>query len=177
MGSYLLVLGDRQALAWILADREMAFSEVSARSAQRLRSGDNLLLYTTRACFRNPGRDRGRVVGQASVSSEVRQLAAPVTFGERMYTIGCSLSLHLLTPFGTGVELTDYVRQMHAFPKADVWMIYLRRTLVALDDHDYNLLMRLLTELAVEPGKAIPEYVAHGTPPRYQSPRRRRAVR
>jgi hypothetical protein len=156
----LLVIGDRQALAWILTSQRMAFTETRASTAQRLQPDDKLLLYTTRGCFRSPVRDRGRVIGEATVNSAVTRLADPVTFGERSFPVGCSMTLHRLTHFRTGVELAEYVRQMHTFRNPDVWSVYLRRTLVALDDHDYDLLIRPLNEIAVTPSQAVSEYTA-----------------
>lgn len=164
MGSYLLIIGDRQALAWIVSAERMAFSRQTSSLAASLQPHDNLLLYTTRGCFGNPRDDRGRVIGHATVRSAVAQLDKPVTFGQRTFTAGCSLSLHRLTPFRKGLELLDYVPRMHAFPNPDAWSAHLRRTLVALDDHDYDLLLRPLNKIAVAPREAIPDYVAHGTP-------------
>jgi hypothetical protein len=164
VAAYLLVIGDRRALAWILASQQMAFPERSARSAQQLQPGDRLLLYTTRGCFGRPNRDRSRVIGEATVSSTVTRLATPIVFGERTFPIGCSLHLLSLAGFRSGVELSEYVPQMHAFPDPNVWSIYLRRTLLALDDHDYDLLLRPLKEIAVAPSEAIPKYMTHGTP-------------
>jgi hypothetical protein len=161
--SYLVVLGDRQALAWVVSSQQMAFSERRSKSALLVNPGDNLLLYTTRSCFRQQHRDRGRIVGQATVTSAVTALDAPVTFNGRTFPIGCSLDLHVLTPYRTGVELTDHVMQLHAFPRPKSWMMYLRRTLVPLDIHDYDLLLRALSEIGVEPTNVISEYVLYGT--------------
>ncbi|HKF79950.1 MAG TPA: hypothetical protein VKB17_03920, partial [Thermoleophilaceae bacterium] len=65
--TYLLILGEREALAWVLREQRMAFSARRARSASALTLGDRLLLYTTRGCFHNPTRDRGRVIGAGEV--------------------------------------------------------------------------------------------------------------
>ncbi len=160
------MIGDRQALAWILESRQMAFSEVGAKSARQLQPGDDLLLYTTRGCFGNPKLDRGRIIGQATVDSSVTSLETPVVFGARTFPFGCSLTLHRLTHFRTGVELSKHVRGMHAFPNPDAWSAYVRRTLVPLDDHDYDLIVRLLGEIAVEPSDTVEEYLARRNPPR-----------
>src|SRR5690349_14411371 len=113
----------------------MAFPEAGVNTAQRLQPGDKLLLYTTRGCFHNPIRDRSRVIGEATVKSAVTRLADPVRFGERSFPVGCSLTLHQLTHFRAGVELSEHICQMHAFPNPDAWSAYLRRTLLPLDDH------------------------------------------
>jgi hypothetical protein len=149
----------------------MAFSQHTSELAASLRRYDNLLLYTTRGCFGSPARDPGRVIGHATVRSTVAQLDEPVTFGDRTFPVGCTLSLHLLTPFGDGLALLDYVPRMHVFPNPNFWSAYMRRTLVALDEHDYDLLLRPLKEIGVAPKDAIPEYVAQGTPRRRRRPR------
>lgn len=164
MSSYLVVIGDRKALVWILTSEQMAFSERTSRMAASLKPDDKLLLYTTRGCFGNPTLGRGRVIGQATVANPVRRLDKPVQFGDRTFPVGCSLTVHLLAPFGTGVEVVSHVAELHAFPKPDVWSVYLRRTLVALDDHDYGLLLRPLSKVAVVPSQVVPEYVARGAP-------------
>ncbi len=162
----MLVIGDREALAWILSTQRMAFPGHRARSVAVLRPGDNLLLYTTRGCFRNPSRDRGRVMGHATVTSAVSPLDVPVKFVDRTFPVGCALSIESLAQYGTGVDLADQVSRMHAFPNPMTWSVYLRRPVVPLDGHDYALLHRALRKIAFQPASVVPEYVVHGTPPR-----------
>lgn len=168
--SYLLVISDRQALAWILSSQRMAFSGSRRASVSLLRPNDNLLLYTTRGCFRHYRRDKGRVIGYATARSTVSALDTPVEFNERIFSIGCSLRIHVLTPYGTGVELAKYAPRMHIFPNPTSWGIYIRRPLVALDNHDYDLLEQALRKVAVEPTKAITEYVIQGMPDSREQP-------
>ena len=65
MASYLLPISDREPLIWILREQKTALPRYRRRDAERLTTGDRILLYTTRGCFRNPTRDRGRVIGVA----------------------------------------------------------------------------------------------------------------
>src|SRR5262249_25218249 len=139
--------------------------ERRGRSATLLKPSDNLLIYTTRGCFRNPGRDRGRVIGHATADSTVTVLKEPIEFGDRTFPLGCSLKLHALTSYGAGVEMAQHVTRMHAFPNPRVWSAYLRRTLVALDGHDFDLLLTALRQIAAPPGSVVADYVAHGQPP------------
>jgi hypothetical protein len=164
--SYLLIIGDREALAWILSTQRMAFPAHGGRSVPELQPGDRLLLYTTRGCFRNPRRDRGRVIAPATVNSVVSCLDVPVEFGGRTFPVGCSITLDSLVPYRTGVDLAAQVPHLHAFPSTKVWSAYVRRTLLALDDHDYGLLREALRKIAVEPVDVISQYIVHGTPPR-----------
>jgi hypothetical protein len=160
--AYLLIISDREALAWILSSQRMAFPELRSRSAARLRPNDNLLLYTTSRCFGNSTNGRGRVIGHATVQSDVTVLDTPIEFGVRRFPVGCSLSIDALAPHGAGVELAHYVPRMHAFPNASAWSVYLRRTLVALDDHDFKLLLKALGRIAVQPGTVVSDYVVRG---------------
>jgi hypothetical protein len=83
MSTFLLIIGDREALGWILDARRTAFSGAHRSEVRSLNLGDELMLYTTRRAFKNPNRDRGRVIGIARVTSEVTQLNQPVLFGGR----------------------------------------------------------------------------------------------
>jgi hypothetical protein len=145
--SYLLVIGEAAALAWVLAEQRMAFPALRRSQAEALEIGDELLVYTTRTCFHNPTRDTGRVAGLATVKTTVRDLAMPVIFGERRYILGCALDITGVAPLHVGVELRPLIPELHAFPDSRSWSAYLRRPLVPLDKHDATLLIRHLTPL------------------------------
>lgn len=102
MAVHLLILGERDGLRWVLENERMAFPAHRRTQLAHVRPGDDLLLYTTRGCFHNPTRDRGRIIGRARVKSAVEILGEPVTIGDREYAIGCDLSLLQLLPFGEG---------------------------------------------------------------------------
>jgi hypothetical protein len=74
--SYPLILGHRARLAWVLGHSRMAspdgFTDARARKGERPDVGDRLFLYTSRGCFGNPTRDRGRVIGEAGVAGPLR---------------------------------------------------------------------------------------------------------
>jgi hypothetical protein len=53
--SYLLVIGEREALAWVLRESRTAFPATRRAEVDRLAVGDELFLLTTRGCFHNPG--------------------------------------------------------------------------------------------------------------------------
>ena len=76
---YLLILGEREALAWVLKAQRMAFPSTTRKEVQRLKVGDTVFLVTTRGCFPNPTRDRTRVIGQAQVTSPVEALDPPLS--------------------------------------------------------------------------------------------------
>jgi hypothetical protein len=140
--SYLLVIGDAAPLAWVLAEQRMAFPKLRRSQAAALEIGDELFIYTTRGCFHNPTRDRGRVMGLALVRSDVQDLVEPVVFGDRRYTSGCTLDIQGIASLHDGVELGPLVPQLHAFPDPRTWSVRLRRPLLRLDEHDAALLKR-----------------------------------
>jgi hypothetical protein len=137
MTTYLLVIGDREALGWILTDQRMAFSTQSRSEVRSLKIGDRLLIYTTRSAFRNPNRDRGRVIGTATVRSQVAPLEQPVCFGPRVYPVGCDLKIGPLLPRGSGIELKPLVPNLDTFAEhRQTWPILLRRPLLRMTNRD-----------------------------------------
>jgi hypothetical protein len=156
----LLPIADRDALTWIVDEQRTAFSASRKRDAERLRSGDRLFLYTTRGCFRNPTRDRGRVVGVAIVHGAARPLKIPVSFGDRAYTIGVSFLIERLAPFREGVALAPLVVELATFPDPASWSARLRRALVPLEGKDGDVLARLLKPVAPPYPEALATYGA-----------------
>lgn len=145
--AHLLVIGEREALAWVLSEQRMAFPP-SREEAIALRPDALLLLYTTRGCFHNPTRDRGRVIGEARVAGPVERLRQPVRFGGRDFTIGCALTLERIVALGEGVELAPLVPRLAAFPDPSSWSARMRRPLVPLDDRDLALIRSHLARIA-----------------------------
>jgi hypothetical protein len=160
--SYLLVIGEAAALAWVLTEQRMAFPALRRSQAAALEVGDELLVYTTRGCFHNPTRDAGRVMGLAMVKTSVRDLDEPVVFGERRYTSGCSLDIQGIAQLHEGIELRLIVQELHAFPDVRSWSVRLRRPLVPLDDHDTAVLKRQLTSLLQPLDRYLDAYIQAG---------------
>ncbi|MBN3929855.1 hypothetical protein IQ279_09415 [Streptomyces verrucosisporus] len=139
--THLVIIGDRDALSWVVTARRMAFP--AGRSAT-LAEGDEVLLYTTRGCFRNPTRDLGRVMARARVAGPVRSLDEPVRFGERAFTEGCDLRIDGLAPYREGLVLRDLVPRLAVFPDPASWSVRLRRTILTLPAPDAELIGREL---------------------------------
>jgi hypothetical protein len=152
--SYLLILGDRQAIAWVLREQRMAFPATSRAEVNRLAVGDELLIYTTRGAYRNP-----------TVASAVEQLDAPVEFGGREFPRGCAITVTSLVPWGDGVELQPLVDRLAAFPNPRAWSIQLRRPLLHLPRRDAELIGERLTARAGERGEHLDGYLIHDRPP------------
>lgn len=155
----MIIIGERDALAWILTTERMAFPDYRAHDVADLTEGDELFLYTTRGCFHNPGRDRGRIIGAARAASRVERLEPPLEIAGRSFGIGCRLTLTSLAADGRGVELSPLVPQLDGFPETG-WAPRLRRPLVPLSRRDAALLRRRLQRVADSPKLAVDEYVA-----------------
>lgn len=138
--SYLVVLGHREAIGWVLREQRMAFPATPRAEVAELDVGDELFLYATRGAWLNPTRDRGRVIAIAHAVSKTRRLDEPVEIAGRTFVSGCDLHIDGLVPYPNGLELQPLVERMAAFPKPQAWSIYLRRALLRLPEADANLL-------------------------------------
>ncbi|RZB15668.1 hypothetical protein StrepF001_30215 [Streptomyces sp. F001] len=137
--THLLIIGDRAALSWVVTEQRMAFPVGRSTAARALEEGDEVFLYTTRGCFRNPTRDLGRVIGRAVVASPVRVLDEPVVFGERTFTEGCRLEVSGLAGFREGLVLRDLVPRLSVFPDPATWSVRMRRASLTLPVADAGL--------------------------------------
>lgn len=138
--AYLMVIGDRDALSWVLSTQQTAFPVTRRDQVSHLEAGHELLVYTTRGCFGNPTRDKGRIIARAAVTGPTVHDEEPVRFGEREFPLRCPLRITDLAPFGEGVVLADHVETLHAFPNPKTWSVLLRRPPVPLDAHDHRYL-------------------------------------
>ncbi|MCO1595682.1 hypothetical protein M8C17_10950 [Micromonospora sp. RHAY321] len=157
-GSYLVVLGERDAIWWVLHEQRMAFPATPRSEVAQLAAGDRLFLYATRNAWHNPVRDRGRVIGTATAATAVRRLDQPIEIAARAFHSACELHIEGLVPYPGGLELQPLVRRLDAFPKPHAWNIYLRRPLVRLSDADCTILDRGLGQMLAPPHRALPTY-------------------
>jgi hypothetical protein len=156
--SYLLVISDRNALAWVVREQRMAFPALRRREVTRLRPGDALLLYTTRGCFHNPTRDRGRLIGIATATSAVTDLDPAIQVAGREFPLGCDLQIERLAPLRGGVELAPLVSRLRVFPDPASWSARLRRPLLALPAGDARLLRRQIEGVAGAASEVAADY-------------------
>jgi hypothetical protein len=136
----------------------MAFTKARAASATRLGVGDRLFLYTTRSCFRNPTRDRGRVIGIAEVQTPLRRRRERVVIADREFTHDCGIEIQALAPLREGVVLADFVDELDPFPDARTWSFQLRKPLLPLSAADGRLIEDALTPLLQPPGQVMASY-------------------
>lgn len=147
--TYLLPIAERTPLAWIIATQSTAIAAHRATYAARLATGDRLLLYTTRGCFHNPTRDRGRIIGEATVTEPARLTDPPVRFGTAEFPYLVKLEITTLAPLREGVDLSALVPTLPGtFPNAGAWSVWLRRPLVPVDPADAAVLREHLAAVA-----------------------------
>ncbi|HEX6968478.1 MAG TPA: hypothetical protein VF174_06685 [Micromonosporaceae bacterium] len=156
--SYLVILGERDAIRWVLREQRMAFPATPRAEVAALAAGDRLFLYATRGAWHNPTRDRGRIIGVATARSSARVLDEPVEIAGRTFVSGCTLHIEGLVPYPGGLELQPLVEQLSAFPKPHAWSIYLRRPLLALPGADASLLDERLRPILRPRAQALADY-------------------
>lgn len=157
--NYLLVIGEREALAWILREQRMAFPSGRRAAAGRLQPGDRLFMLTTRGCYHNPSRDRTLVIGVASVATRVEPLEPPVSVAGRDFAIGCDITIESLAPIHRGVAVAPLVQLLQVFPHKHSWSATLRQTLVVLPDVDARLLRNELRRTVLPGNEARGSYL------------------
>jgi hypothetical protein len=155
MTSYLLIVGDLEALGWVLTTGRMAFPSMNRREVQSLCVDDELFIYTTRKASQRFRQDRGRIIGTARVASAVGRLARPVAFGGRSFPVACDIEVGPLTPLGAGLELGPLVSQLQRFAgRGHSWPILLRRPLLELSADDAEFLRERLDGIEKDPNAA-----------------------
>lgn len=162
--SHLLIIGDREALAWVLQNERMAFQAHRRGLVAALSQGDELFIYSTRGAFHNPGRDRGRVIGVARAATAPEVLPEPIELAGRRFELGCRLELVSLAPLGSGVELSLLVERMSVFPDKRAWSGRMRRPLLQLPAQDAAVVRRLLKPIAESPAAVLDGYLAAARP-------------
>lgn len=157
--SYLLILGERAAVYWVLSRARTAFVSNRRAQAMMLQPGDRLFLYTTRGAWHNPTRHRGRIIGLAEVSSRPEVLEVPAQIAGREFSVGLDLRIDAAAPFGEGVVLADWVGQLAVFPDKARWAYQLRTSLLRLPREDGDLLEFALKPLAAPLSQVLPGYL------------------
>ncbi|OKJ03892.1 hypothetical protein AMK18_01500 [Streptomyces sp. CB01249] len=157
MATHLIIIGDREPLSWVLENQRMAFP--AGRTTGFPEKDDEIFVYTTRACYRNPGRDRGRIMGHATATSEVTSLAEPLSFGAKVFTSGCTLRVHGLARRHDGVILSDLVPQLQVFPDPKSWSARIRRASLVLPEPDADLLRRELQPMLKTRTSVLGQYL------------------
>lgn len=158
--NWLLIIGEREGLAWGLWKQRMAFTAPRRNDVRRLIRGDRLFIYTTRGCFHNPTRDRGRIIGEATVMSCVGDLASPIELSGRTFTVACLLRIRELAELGDGVELAPLISRLRTFPAPGSWSARMRQPLLRLADEDAAVIAEPLARVIQPRQSVLGEYLA-----------------
>jgi hypothetical protein len=153
----ILLVSDREPLAWLLREQRFAVPESRAVSAPG--RGTRLLLYTTRGCYRNPTRDRGLIMGIARVVSQPRRLDEPARFRNRDFHVGFGIRVEGVAAPHDGVELGPLAGRLDALPDPVNWRVRMRRTFIPLSVRDAELLVELLRPKLCRRADVLPAYL------------------
>jgi hypothetical protein len=147
VAGWLFVIGEREALRWVLGSREMAFR--AHVDTSRLAPGDDVVIYATRGCWHNPGRDRSQAVAVGTIASAIRASAVDVA-GEAMPR-RCSLDLEVVLAERAGVPFNDLVGRLDLTRGRAHWGMAMRRTIVSLTGRDVATIRRAVEHHARRP--------------------------
>ena len=141
MSAVLLLVSDHEPLAWVLTTNRYAIP--SSRSASAPRSGTDAFIYTTRGRFRNPGRDRGRVIGVAGSQTMRSKSIGPSSSADERPLRRVGLRVRSLVTYGEGVDLSAHLGELDFLPDDRSWCVRLRRSVIRLPNTDVRTLRRL----------------------------------
>jgi hypothetical protein len=160
VNSWLVVIGDRDALWWVLSEGRMAFPvKRQWRVVSELDAGDALYVYTTRGAFHSPTKDRGRVIATATADGPAGPLDSPFELGGRVFPLGCAITVAELAPWREGVELAPLRGSLSSLPsEPGGYAMALRTPLVRLTTGDARKLSARLQQVTRPPGEVIEGY-------------------
>lgn len=137
MSAWIFVIGERDALRWVLERERMAFR--SHVHTDALAEGDDVVIYATRGCWHNPTRDRSQIVAIGTLAGPVA--AGPITVaGERMAR-SCPLALTAILPDRNGVPFERLVDRLRMTNGKTHWGLVMRRTIVPLCAADHRTIV------------------------------------
>ena len=165
MPGHLIILGERDAIAWVVSKQRMAFAPHRVREVSALLPGDGLFLYATRGAFHNPTRDRGRIFGRARATTAPAPLPEPVEISGMSFSHGIELELIGLTSPRSGVHLANLVPRLSTFANKSGWGMMLRRPLLTLNPGDVALLDEELQPLLRPQEEMVDAYLAEAKHP------------
>jgi hypothetical protein len=144
MAGWIFVIGERNALHWVLAEQRMAFREHV--NTDRLKPGDSIVVYATRGCWHNPTRDRGQVAAVGTIASPVVPSSVDVS-GEIM-PYSCRLALEVVLPERHGVPFDTLVTRLPLTRSRTHWGPLLRHTIVKLSAMDIKVIQSAVAKAA-----------------------------
>lgn len=156
--AYLNIVSDREAIHWILSRQSTAFGASRVAAGRKMAPGDRVFIYSTRGAWRNPTRDRGRVIACGDVVADPRSLEEPITIAGRDFALEVPLRIDRVAPYPTGLVLADFVEVLDLFPNKHAWSARLRTSILPLTPHDETLLDERLTPMLRPLEQELPGY-------------------
>lgn len=139
--AWLVVLTEAKGLRWVLKNERMAFSHRLCNRARRIRVGDKLILYLTKAAFGAPSRDRPQLQGVVRVTSGVQQLPETLDILGLELTCACDIEPETVFKERQGAPFDPLVAKMSFIKRPEIWGQYVRRGLVELSAADAKLIV------------------------------------
>jgi hypothetical protein len=106
-------------------------------------------------CFKNPTRDRARIIGKATALTDLRTDDNPGKFGDRAFPLEVDVRIESLAPVGEGIAFASLVPRLSSIPKPENWPVYVRRSALVLTKEDSKRSDKLLSPYVGKPNDNI----------------------
>lgn len=134
---WLIVLGDRDAIDWVVANGRMAVSD-KVRTLPE--PGERVALYTTRGAYRNPTRDRSQIIGLGRVTGKA--VRRDINVAGKTYAASFPIGIDAITESRQGLPFEPLVEHLTFITTKRTWGGALRRPLVRIPDADFKQIER-----------------------------------
>lgn len=126
----------------------MVFSNRAAPRIERMKKGDQAILYVTRRAFLNPMRDEARLGGI------VRVIDAPknrrVTIGGVQFAWVVPFTAEVVLPERTGPPAA-MMRRSALVKRPEVWGTYFRNSPIEVEQRDFDRMVKVIEEWPKSP--------------------------
>lgn len=157
--SFIVILNEREAIRWVLTHHQIAFTAAAARrEARALKPGDELFLYITRGAWHNPTRHRGQIVGSATLTTNVSAFDRPLEIARHQFITYAGIRITHLTKLQHGLDLSETAHELEAIKQPKAWYMYLRRSLLSINEVDAATIARLMPRSTDEASSVLSSY-------------------
>lgn len=139
---WLIVIGEREGLRWVVEHQRMAFRDTVKGSPS---AGDAFAIYVSRGAFHNPGRDEAQILGLGTFKTGIERRAT--TVGDERYARTARLEISDVRPERQGLPFRPLVESLTFIAKKSGWAAYVRQTLVPIPEADLDLIAKRFREL------------------------------
>lgn len=140
------MIGEAEALEWVLREKKMAFR--SHVRTSELAVGDRVAIYASRGCWHNPTRDRAQLAAVGVIRTSISQ--GSIDVGPETMPAWCDLSLTACLPSRQGLEFAPLTPRLSFINNKQAWGASLRRTIVRVPEKDLDLMEKALTSEAAK---------------------------